>query len=293
MILGVFMKELIIEFLDKRPKVIGAFGYGSGVFKQIGYNDSDKVQIDLILIVDNLKDWHKQNIKLNHKDYSIIGKKFLLNSNINKIKGLTSITYQSNINYKNNLFKYGIIEYKDFEKHMKTWDSFYVPGRFQKPILPIITNDNIDNLIYENRKNACKISLLCMKNNTLDDLFLTICSLSYNGDTRMKVAENPNKVSNIVGASKEKFKEMYNFKDLYTLNDEKIIFEVNLDNLPSSLDKYIENKENLENVKQKILEYLSNLNKNESKTQTIKGIKTNGVVRSAKYGAAKILKKFR
>lgn len=287
------MKKLIIEFLNERPKVIGAFGYGSGVFKQIGYNENDKVQIDLILIVKDLKDWHKQNIKLNSKDYSFIGEKFLLNSNIDKIKGLTGITYQSNINYKNNLFKYGVIEYNDFVKHMKTWDSFYVPGRFQKPILKIISNDEIDELINENRRNACKISLLCMNNNTLDDLFLTICSLSYNGDTRMKIAENPNKIVNIVGASKEKFKEMYKFEDLYTVEEEKIIFELDLNDLPLELNNYIGSKENLEQVRKKILTYLSYLNKKESQTQTIKGIKTNGIIRSAKYAVAKILKKFR
>lgn len=287
------MRELIIDFLNERPKVIGAFGYGSGVFKQIGYTDNDKVQIDLILIVEDIKDWHKQNIKSNSKDYSFIGKKFLLNSKMSKIKGLTGITYQSNIDYKNNLFKYGVIEYKDFEKHMKTWDSFYVPGRFQKPILKIISDEKIDALIELNRKNACKISLLCMNNNTLNDLFLTICSLSYNGDTRMKIAENPNKVANIVGASKEKFKEMYDFEDLYILEDEKISFEVQLDNLPLELDNYIGSKENLEHVRKKILDYLSDLNKKESKNQTIKGIKTNGITRSAKYAVAKILKKFR
>ena len=32
------MKELINEFLSSRPTVIGAYGYGSGVFKQLGYN---------------------------------------------------------------------------------------------------------------------------------------------------------------------------------------------------------------------------------------------------------------
>ena len=132
-----------------------------------------------------------------------------------------------------------------------------------------------------------------MNNNTLDDLFLTICSLSYNGDTRMKIAENPNKIVNIVGASKEKFKEMYKFEDLYTVEEEKIIFELDLNDLPLELNNYIGSKENLEQVRKKILTYLSYLNKKESQTQTIKGIKTNGIIRSAKYAVAKILKKFR
>lgn len=283
------MKELINEFLNKRPDVVASFGYGSGVFKQLGYDKKEIAQIDLILIVSDIKKWHQENIKKNPQDYSFIGKRFFLNSNLNKIKGITGITYQSNIKYKNNLFKYGVIEYNDFVRHMRNWDSFYVPGRFQKPILIIKSNYTIDNLIVENRRNACKIALLCLKEKKIKDLYLTICGLSYAGDTRMKFAENPKKVDNIVGASFDKFKEMYKFDDLYKINGEEIEYKINLNDLPLSLEEYIKN----DKTKEKILEYLYKLNKKESKLQTIKGIKTNGIVKSAKYGFAKIMKKFR
>lgn len=283
------MKELINEFLNKRPDVVASFGYGSGVFKQLGYDKKEIAQIDLILIVSDIKNWHQENIKKNPQDYSFIGKRFFLNSSLNKIKGITGITYQSNIKYKNNLFKYGVIEYNDFVRHMRNWDSFYVPGRFQKPILVIKSNYTIDNLIIENRRNACKIALLFLKEKKIKNLYLTICGLSYAGDTRMKFAENPKKVDNIVGASFDKFKEMYKFDDLYKINGEEIEYKINLNDLPLSLEEYIKN----DKTKEKILEYLYELNKKESKLQTIKGIKTNGIVKSAKYGFAKIMKKFR
>ena len=283
------MEDFIKEFLNERPDVVAAFGYGSGVFKQLGYNSNEKPQIDLILIVNDIKVWHKDNIKKNPKDYSFIGRNFFLNSSLDEIKGITGITYQSNIEYKKHLFKYGIIEYDDFVKHMQTWDSFYVPGRFQKPILTIKSNKYIDEVILQNRRNACKIGLLCLDKKELKELYLTICSLSYSGDTRMKIAENPKKVDNIVGASYDKFEEMYNFDDLYRKNGEKIEFELNLKELPSSLENYIKDNK----TKEKVIEYLFNLNRKESSLQTIKGIKTNGIVKSLKYGFAKVLKKFR
>ena len=283
------MEDFIKEFLNKRPDVVAAFGYGSGVFKQLGYNSNEKPQIDLILIVNDIKLWHKDNIKKNPKDYSFIGRNFFLNSSLDEIKGITGITYQSNIEYKKHLFKYGIIEYDDFVKHMQTWDSFYVPGRFQKPILTIKSNKYIDEVILQNRRNACKIGLLCLDKKELKELYLTICSLSYSGDTRMKIAENPKKVDNIVGASYDKFEEMYNFDDLYRKNGEKIEFELNLKELPSSLENYIKDNK----TKEKVIEYLFSLNRKESSLQTIKGIKTNGIVKSLKYGFAKVLKKFR
>ena len=283
------MKDFIKEFLNERPEVVAAFGYGSGVFKQLGYDSKEKPQIDLILIVNDMKLWHKENIKKNPKDYSFIGRNFFLNSSLDEIKGITGITYQSNIEYKGHLFKYGIIEYGDFVRHMQTWDSFYVPGRFQKPILTIKSNNFIDELILQNRRNACKVGLLCLNNKDLKDLYLTICNLSYSGDTRMKVAENPKKVDNIVGASYDKFNEMYNFNDLYQKNGERIEYEIDIDELPSSLEKYIKD----DKTKEKVMEYLSDLNRKESSLQTMKGIKTNGIVKSLRYGLAKVLKSFR
>ena len=260
------MKDFIKEFLNERPEVVAAFGYGSGVFKQLGYDSKEKPQIDLILIVNDMKLWHKENIKKNPKDYSFIGRNFFLNSSLDEIKGITGITYQSNIEYKGHLFKYGIIEYGDFVRHMQTWDSFYVPGRFQKPILTIKSNNFIDELILQNRRNACKVGLLCLNNKDLKDLYLTICNLSYSGDTRMKVAENPKKVDNIVGASYDKFNEMYNFNDLYQKNGERIEYEIDIDELPSSLEKYIKD----DKTKEKVMEYLSDLNRKESSLQTMK-----------------------
>ena len=283
------MKDFIKEFLNERPEVVAAFGYGSGVFKQLGYDSKEKPQIDLILIVNDMKLWHKENIKKNPKDYSFMGRNFFLNSSLDEIKGITGITYQSNIEYKGHLFKYGIIEYGDFVRHMQTWDSFYVPGRFQKPTLTIKSNNFIDELILQNRRNACKVGLLCLNNKDLKDLYLTICNLSYSGDTRMKVAENPKKVDNIVGASYDKFNEMYNFNDLYQKNGERIEYEIDIDELPSSLEKYIKD----DKTKEKVMEYLSDLNRKESSLQTMKGIKTNGIVKSLRYGLAKVLKKFR
>ena len=110
----------IEKFIKKRPEVKAAYGYGSGIFKQSGYTDKDKPQIDLILVVDNLKDWHLKNIKLNPKDYSLTGKVFFKNANESKLKGNTGITYLSNIEENNLVFKYGTIELKDLEKYLIT-----------------------------------------------------------------------------------------------------------------------------------------------------------------------------
>lgn len=297
------MKEKIVEFIEKRPEVKAAYGYGSGVFKQSGYTDKDKPQLDLILVVDNLKDWHLKNIKLNPKDYSFTGKVFFKNASESKLKGKTGITYLSNIEEGNLVFKYGTIELKDLEKYLTTWESFYLPGRFQKAVYPIKENKDLTKKIELNRQNALLTALLTLPEDkkNLIDIYVQICGLSYLGDTRMKFAENPRKVLNIVEGSLDAFKEIYKTENEYfeiNKNDEVAIeydkLLNDIDKLPSSLLEYLGNdNKNKEEVCEKILSYFTKLNKEESTKQTIKGIYTNGIVRSVKYASKKVLKKIK
>ena len=298
------MIEEIEEFVKKRPQVVAAYGYGSGVFKQSGYSSKDKPQIDLILIVDDLRKWHEENMKLNKKDYSMMGRHFFKTADIEKLKGKTGITYVSNIKENGSVYKYGTIEEADFKKYLKTWKSFYLPGRFQKNVYPIIETPEIKKLIDENREQAFLLSTYLQKEKivTKKDILVTLCGLSYLGDTRMKFAENPRKVLNIVEGSFNEFDKIYKLNKKYTeelangtieIKHDKI--KEDIENLPKSLVDYLgmDTILNDDIIKNKILEYFENLNKVESSTQTIKGIYTNGICRSIKYASKKVLKKIK
>ena len=297
------MNENILEFVKKRPEVVAAYGYGSGVFKQNGYTSKDKPQIDLILVVEDLKKWHLENIKSNPKDYSFIGKNFFKYGKIDSLKGKTGITYLSNIEENGSVFKYGTIEAKDLKKYLETWKSFYLPGRFQKNVYTIVENKEITDLIEKNRDSALLLSTFLQKEDEVSkkDLLVTLCGLSYLGDTRMKFAENPKKVLNIVEGSFDAFNRIYKFDRTY-LKPKETTFIIDkeevreqLTSLPSELVNYITPylKEDDEIVRNKIIEYFTNINKKESSTQTIKGIYTNGVVRSVNYAAHKVGKRFK
>ena len=299
------MKEEILDFLSKRPKVVGAYGYGSGVFKQAGYTEKDNPQLDLMLIVDDLKSWHLENMHLNPKDYSFLGKMYFKLVKNDKLIGKTGVTYLSNIVYKNKIYKYGVIDKKFFIEALHSWNSFYIPGRFQKNVLEVVSNNEIKNAISENRENAMFISLLMSeKKVSLTDILVKLCNMSYAGDTRMAIAENPHKVVNIVKGSKQEFISIYEsiiekyakIKDeMITIIPEKL--ETKINDIPSSLKEYLlENNVDINDnkiVEKYVLEYLSNINKKESTYQTIKGLKTNGLVRSIKYAYQKVKKRFR
>lgn len=65
--------SLTQRILQRFPgKISYCFAYGSGVKKQMGYDDKAQkdAMIDLILCVDNAFEWHKQNLEKNPRDYS-------------------------------------------------------------------------------------------------------------------------------------------------------------------------------------------------------------------------------
>ena len=299
------LEKEIKKFIEKRPKVKGAYGYGSGVFKQSGYTSKDKPQIDMIFVVENLKEWHLENIKLNPNDYSFSSKLYFKNASNSKLKGNTGIVYLSNIVENNSVYKYGTIEEKDLEKYLDTWESFYLPGRFQKTILPIIESKNIEKMNKKNRESVLFTALLTLPEgkNKLIDVYTQICGLSYLGDTRMKFAENPRKVLNIVEGSFNIFKDIYgtsndyfktNKKEEITIDYKKLMKDIN--KLPKCLLEYLKEnikKQDINIIREKILTYFTELNKNESSKQTIKGLYSNGIIRSIKYASQKVLKKIK
>ena len=299
------LEKEIKKFIEKRPKVKGAYGYGSGVFKQSGYTSKDKPQIDMIFVVENLKEWHLENIKLNPNDYSFSSKLYFKKASNSKLKGNTGIVYLSNIVENNSVYKYGTIEEKDLEKYLDTWESFYLPGRFQKTILPIIESKNIEKMNKKNRESVLFTALLTLPEgkNKLIDVYTQICGLSYLGDTRMKFAENPRKVLNIVEGSFNIFKDIYgtsndyfktNKKEEITIDYKKLMKDIN--KLPKCLLEYLKEdikKQDINIIREKILTYFTELNKNESSKQTIKGLYSNGIIRSIKYASQKVLKKIK
>ena len=297
------MNDKIINFVAKRPKLVAGFGYGSGVFKQAGYTSKDKPQLDLIFVVDDQRKWHLENMKLSPKDYSFVGRLYFKYRKISKLKGRTGIAYISNIKEDGSIFKYGTIEAKDLIEYLESWKSFYLPGRLQKPIYIVTDNEEISKAIQKNRDNALLLSCLLQNEEKVSkkDLLATLCGLSYLGDTRMKHFETPGKVLNIVEGNFDALNEIYKFDKSYLKVDgDNIIIdrdELNkyINELPSELLEYINPylNESHEVLVAKIKEFFETMTKGESIRQTIKGVGTNGPIRSIAYAYQKLKKSFK
>ena len=284
----------IFDFISTLPEVVDIIGYGSGVKNQEGYTDDIKRQIDLILTVNDIYEFHKLNFKKYPNIYSNIGIKLI--KHVNNIG--TDINYVSNIDYKNNTYKIGVINKNDLSKDLITWDNMYMAGRCQKPISTLKVRDKVKNEIIYNRLNALKIALLLNHNKTIteQELYETICSLSYIGDIRMTMhCENPDKIKNIVNGSKIEFREIYNEvndnlfdikNNIISTNTDKILSSI-LD-IPESLLKYLHkhmdlNNINIDELNNNIINYLKITNFKSSIAQPIKSIIINGTEKSLNY----------
>ena len=295
--------QIIDDFLAARPEVEGAYGYGSGVIKQENYNGNNP-QIDLILVPSNIKEWHTENIIKNPEDYYKRGRERLSKLSREKMGGPNNVTYCSQVEYNGTLFKYGTIESSNFINDLTSWETFYVAGRFHKPVLSVKSNTELDKAINKDRTQVFLVACLLSEEITnYYDLFSIICNLSYLGDIRMGIAENPNKVRNIVNGSYKELLDIYSnmgfvvpLKDgQLRINYDAIMKYVEL--LPKDLVKTVINEKidylsskNLLNLKKAIIRYISNKNRNESIAQAINGYMNIGFSKSASYVLSKIKK---
>ena len=282
------IKAEILDFMNLRPEAIGIIGYGSGVNPQKGQQNRTP-QIDLIVIVEDLRKWHKDNIKNNKKDYSFLSRLFFKYAPSKWLKSGGKICYMTYISFKESKYKIGTIEYQDFIEDLTTWETFYIAGRMQKPILIVKADKEIEKDIAYNRVAGMETTKLLVnkKEIPLKDFYIALSSLSYIGDTRMKLAENPDKVKNIVEGSIGFYDD--NYADKLNIKNGKVIIDdnVNIDKLPTKLKKAIEEDSSL-SISNKIKNFLTKQNKDKSLSQTVKGIFTTGPVKAIKYALEKL-----
>ena len=296
-------KNVITSFVKNRPESLGAYGYGSGVFRQSGYGIKDDPQIDLIFLVEDLKDWHLENMRVNKDDYSLLGKLYVNVSSLKRLKGRNRITYYSQIYENGYRFKYGVMEEEDFLSFLDSWDNFFIAGRFQKPVLQIKGTEKEEEAIKKNKRQALLVAaLMSPAKLSKVDFYKILCSLSYNGTLRMYVAENPHKVDNIVTGSYDRLNELYDLDVDFIKELDNDMIEIDhmmairhIKELPIGLLKYLYENNcdflNIISIREGINNYLSIHNKIEEINQTIDSIKTNGIVRSAPYLLAKVKKR--
>jgi len=302
------VRDNIVKFVSTLPKTLSVKAYGSSIAFQSGYKENEKKQVDLIVIVEDIKKFYEENLKKNKYMYKLVPRIYFRHAKSENLRKHASICYTSHINYGNDTYKMGVIEKQDVLDDLLNWKTFYIAGRFQKEMFTAIADKDIESANEINKKNALTVALLLLDKEkpTLDDLYEKICSLSYMGDSRKSFkAEDPNKVKKLASGSKDYFDKEYKDKtDLFTvnkdntikINESKVLKEMK--RLPKDLYEEIQfcvtpvmDKEDTKKaIRVAITGYLTNIINSSSKGQTMKGLFTTGPVNSVAYALAKLKK---
>mmetsp|Transcript_13887 Transcript_13887/g.15824 ORF Transcript_13887/g.15824 Transcript_13887/m.15824 type:complete len:309 (-) Transcript_13887:1394-2320(-) len=289
-----------------------AFAYGSGVFEQIeerGFTDTEveKVEtapmIDFIFAVDDPIRWHSANLERNSSHYSLL--KYAGSAAVANIQEEFGANIYFNtlvdIPEYNRKIKYGVISTKSLCRDLETWDTLYVSGRLHKPVRMLVDphgvhKQRLKDGLELNLKNALNVSLFLLPETfSKFELFETIVGLSYTGDMRVGVAENPNKVQNIVRGSFDRLEKLYKGVDptLFDTGGDILHQDMSdiarsklLDSLPLNYSR--RSAQALE--RKELLERLHKTVSASSRTQTIKGLVTAGFSKSTVYALQKIKK---
>ncbi|CAL1361474.1 unnamed protein product [Linum trigynum] len=202
-------KTELAGFLKTLPPVQFCCVYGSTLHP----NNSDKSSmVDYILgVADPLK-WHSENLKLNRSHYASwmvhLGGAKLVTKVADGIG--VGVHFNPFVTWNDKMLKYGVVRMHDLVEDILNWQRFYISGRLQKPVRVLLDNLDVENLNATNLRAAIAAALLILPSKfNEEDLYSTICSLSYMGDLRMIFAEDKNKVKKIVQGQFNLFRSMY------------------------------------------------------------------------------------
>lgn len=306
------------------PKFQCSIGYGSGVFRQEGYDLSKRPMVDLLLVVadEDLEEWHSENLKSQPQHYSGLAR-ILGSARVCQLQrwgpGVLYLPEVQLATTEGGVLnaKYGVITFRDLLLDLENWSSLYIAGRLQKPFVHNWYSDEEDNedifdaAVVQNRRAALATALLSAGQDTLDvsTLLASVVGLSYSGDIRVGLAENPNKVSNIVNAQKDILWSIYRplAEELEvdvmeaTLNDGLkgvVHFDASLSGrrrlftaLPEAVQKASEGYE--EPCGLPLRRTLQATVRRASMQQAVKGVLSSGASRSLRYVLQKVAKSIR
>ncbi|BDA51403.1 phosphatidate cytidylyltransferase, mitochondrial [Coccomyxa sp. Obi] len=200
------------DLIDEFPGMRHAFAYGSGVFNQPGlYEDNvKKAMIDFIFVVENPASWHYKNLRRHKAHYSLASS--LHSSMMTSLSDRVGagVYFNPSIHMPLGTIKYGVISMGDLLRDLWTWDSLVVAGRLHKPVCHIVKDPAVMKAVAANLHASVATSLLLLPRDfSTQDMYESICGLSYRGDVRVGIAEDRDKVKRIVKGSFDALQDLY------------------------------------------------------------------------------------
>lgn len=220
--------------LSSFPRTAYAFAYGSGVFPQPGAPASPSPpMLDVVFAVDDAEAWHAENLARNPQHYTWLARA----AGAAAISCVQNSAFGARVWYNAMVpvpapalagagagavvavgaprsMKYGVITTAALQADLLAWTTLYVAGRLHKPVrrlgCALPPASPLRRALDTNLRSALCAALLSLPARfTAAQLFTAVTALSYTGDWRMALGENPHKVRNIVAGSLPHFHALY------------------------------------------------------------------------------------
>jgi translocator assembly and maintenance protein 41 len=284
-----------------------AMAYGSGAVEQNGYSKNTKPMIDFVLAVDDAETWHRRNMAANPDDYS-----FLKHFGAKAVRSVqemgAGVYYNPYVRFGDREIKYGVIETRRLLNDLVDWETLYVSGRMHKPVGVVRPDPVVEFAQQCNKQHAVDTArLLLPEYFHEEELYRTITGLSYAGDVRMGVGENPHKVENIVAANFDRLRSMYGgivekTPTLMQMGEGRIQQpqdpveqQILIDRLPKGVKQQLPEttggNTSPDELATQVRTGLRNIVGQSSMTMTLKGLLTAGPLRSIRYVSEKLSKR--
>lgn len=215
--------------LRRFPRIECLIGYGSGVFRQVGYSGT-RPMVDLVFVIKEsaTEAWHAENLRAQPEHYSrplrVLGP-----AAVARLQHWgPGLYYNPHVQLATASgeeleAKYGVVSTEALLRDLTQWDALYMAGRMHKPCLlqRHLCDDELHAsfvaAVEANRRAALCAALLLAGNGGghragelgLLPLLTTLVRLSYDGDVRVGLAEDPQKVSNIVHGQQRDLWDIY------------------------------------------------------------------------------------
>ncbi|GJD08509.1 Phosphatidate cytidylyltransferase, mitochondrial [Galdieria sulphuraria] len=192
-----FYEERVRRALETLPPVKFAFAYGSGAIPQIG-SYKEATMLDLILVLEDSFEWHRENMKKNPSHYAFIPNR--CTCFVQHASSFPGWSYEVRLSGRLHKPVRMFVPSKSLNCDPRTGETFDVDLA------------EMNQALMDNLEAALSAAIILLPVEfTEASLFQKISQLSYYGDIRFTFsAENPHKISNIVSANLLSFRNLYN-----------------------------------------------------------------------------------
>lgn len=130
--------------------------------------------IDLLFGVESPKGWHRENMRKHPGDYAliprIVGAGFV---NWIQERG-PGVYFNTYVPFDDRQIKYGVVSLDRLQSDLINWDSLFLAGRLQKPIVTLSTTADIEAARKRNLEHALTTALLLLPKRFSEKNFLKL-----------------------------------------------------------------------------------------------------------------------